>query len=167
MAAGTAQSSQCRLSLTTIGLPLLPSRSLPLTKGYSLSHGLRGAPNQTTHSPTNHKAPAGWCNHSHTDLSTQRHTHTHTRAHPMHTHAHTHPPWEACTPEQTQRRRVIHRHRQLFQSPLRALCLGFFLDLDAWRIIWEGRGAERSSWGRKEREEGEGKVCCFSCLQVF
>lgn len=129
MAAGTVQSFQCRLSLTTI----FPSRCrslsvslplpLPLTKGYSLSHGLRGTLNQTTRSPTNHNAAAGWCNHSHTDLGARTHTLS---------------PWEAYTLQQTHRRTVMHRHSQLFQSFLRALCLGFFSKRG---FSWEGCGA--------------------------
>lgn len=66
------------------------SLSLPLTKGYSLSHGLWGTLNQTTRSLTNHKAAAGWCNHSHTDLGAHT-THTRSlRGTQVDTHTHSH-----------------------------------------------------------------------------
>lgn len=77
-----------------------------------------------------------------------RGAHTHTD-----THSYIHTPLQ-----QTHRRTVMQRHSQLFQSPLWALCLGFFLDLDAWGIIWEGRGAKRGAGGGKEearKERGE------------
>lgn len=82
---GTVECFQCRLSLTT-----MLCLSLSLTKGYSLSHGLWGTLNQTTRSLTNHKAAAGWCNHSHTDLGAHT-THTRSlRGTQVDTHTHSH-----------------------------------------------------------------------------
>ena len=125
--------------------------SLSLTKGYSLSHRLQGTVNQTTGLPTNHKAAAGWCNHSHTD--TGWHTHTHTQ----HTlvHAHTHTLTAIYSPVDTQ----THSHassvlQRLFRERERVYL----------RRVW-GSWEQEEEWEEQEEEDKlkEGvKVCHFS-----
>lgn len=128
--------------------PLPPSRlslslSLSLTKGYSLSHRLQGTVNQTTGSPTNHKAAAGWCNHSHTDTGWHTRASMHARTHAR-TNARTHAHWEPYIVQETHRRTVMQ-----------ALCFSFFSEHEERGFIWEGCGAVCNSSRRRRRRRNE------------